>query len=768
MSSKTKKLSIEDISKLHNIYVQNILMFPVLLEELSKQLNVSTESLRAVGVGLIPLDEFGSWSWVFPERDHKGNIIGLSTRYTGDNKKMMVRGSKRGLFYPYNENALTGKTKYEAGRCSWIRLQEAGIECPVCGKPDWCLVSSDYADSKGPSAVICSRTKEGSVYELPDCGHIHILDKSRQTKSRSGVLQETSVPILVVEGVSDVLAAMDLGFVAIGRPTATGGMKYLKEMPIAGKTIWIMGENDAGAGQDGMEKTFISLSSLSKNIVCIMPPEGVKDLRQWCSHDITAETLTAYVQKEGVVNPVDQDKIIQGEVSYVRLAEQFVASLDNRILFHQRDWWQYGEGRYHLIDASILESDISKWFNGFQIVNENTGIVSSLKVTTKLISEVLGAVRNLTLSRVPQNVLEPLLIDTSKPFDCGHTIMFKNGLLDVTTNKFTKHSDNLFTTSTLLYDYDPDAVCPDWDRVVPQWFEGEAKQIALLQEWFGYNMIATNYLEQLMFVCGESGSGKGTAVQTLGHLLGGNFAVIDTQSISKDIHALASLIGKYACLISEEGKLGGSKSQKVLSVIKIISGNDDVAIRRMFKTGVPGRLFCRITYSSNELPIFTDEMQSLFRRLNLLEFKGDFRDNPDTKLKERLRSQLPGIANWAIEGLRCLLDRGRFTLPEVSRLEIEEIKIEAAPLKNMLETYLVFDVPDAFLTRRQLFELYLAVCDEDGVEYRMAFKSLRRRCKEAMPRLGKYEGKLKGGSRGYKGVGLTKEAIDIMCKHPPH
>ena len=39
--------------------------------------------------------------------------------------------------------------------------------CPVCGKPDWCLVSQDG------SAVICPRTSQGSFRDLGEAGFLH-------------------------------------------------------------------------------------------------------------------------------------------------------------------------------------------------------------------------------------------------------------------------------------------------------------------------------------------------------------------------------------------------------------------------------------------------------------------------------------------------------------------------------------------------------------------------------------------------------------------
>jgi hypothetical protein len=41
--------------------------------------------------------------------------------------------------------------------------------CPVCGKPDWCLIAEDG------SAAICARIEEGSVKKCGDAGYLHIL-----------------------------------------------------------------------------------------------------------------------------------------------------------------------------------------------------------------------------------------------------------------------------------------------------------------------------------------------------------------------------------------------------------------------------------------------------------------------------------------------------------------------------------------------------------------------------------------------------------------
>lgn len=60
----------------------------------------------------------------------------------------------------------------------WQRVTKRN-PCPVCGKPDWCMVSADG------SVVICPRTPEGAEREMPDAGYLHRLSEKRTPHHRS-------------------------------------------------------------------------------------------------------------------------------------------------------------------------------------------------------------------------------------------------------------------------------------------------------------------------------------------------------------------------------------------------------------------------------------------------------------------------------------------------------------------------------------------------------------------------------------------------------
>lgn len=50
--------------------------------------------------------------------------------------------------------------------------------CPICGKPDWCLVAKDG------SAAICARIQDGSKKKCGDAGYLHILANRHNRHNR--------------------------------------------------------------------------------------------------------------------------------------------------------------------------------------------------------------------------------------------------------------------------------------------------------------------------------------------------------------------------------------------------------------------------------------------------------------------------------------------------------------------------------------------------------------------------------------------------------
>lgn len=257
--------------------------------------------------------------------------------------------------------------------------------CPVCGKPDWCLVAPDE------SAAICARVEEGAVKRCGDAGWLHILrtDSAKHPKRRSlskptiaersetddkgfeqlaeeyqrqltseqfcalaeslgvsvaslkrlrigwdgaaytfpmsdsenriiGVRRRSPsghklsvtgsknglfIPtglrgyelLLIVEGESDLAAALDLNFDGMGRPSCNSKVEMTVKAVKGRRQIVIVGDGDA-PGRAGAEKLANALAIHCPSVKVVYPPDGTKDLRQWLCAGLRPETLQRIIE----------------------------------------------------------------------------------------------------------------------------------------------------------------------------------------------------------------------------------------------------------------------------------------------------------------------------------------------------------------------------------------------------------------------------------------------------------------------------------------
>jgi len=381
---------------------------------------------------------------------------------------------------------------------------------------------------------------------------------------------------------------------------------------------------------------------------------------------------------------------------------------------------------YKKIEEDELDEIIDKFFDGKSVVKEvgELKTVSTIGTTKKFREEIKACLRSMCTLHPPPGVYEPFYIGSKKQIDLTRAIVFKNGIYHVLENRLEPLTADVFVTSTLPYDYNPNAKCELWLWFVEDIFNGDDESIALLQEWLGYNLIASNHMEQMMFLFGVSGSGKSTTVDVLEALLGeSRYYAIDIEQFTAQF-GLECLIGKYALIINDDRETNKQNLNKLLNRIKRITGQDTMNINRKYKSSVNIKPTWRITYAGNELPEFNDEPQALLRRMNLLYFANDYyktKDGPDRTLKNRLAKEAQGIAMWAIEGLRRLLENDYFTQPESSMEHIKEFNLFANPLKAMVnECCEIFNKPAEAIkhqtVREWLFELHKAWYEENNLK----------------------------------------------------
>lgn len=649
-------------------------VLPAMYIELSKELGVSAQTLTELGLGY----DYKYQAWVFAERDEAAKVVGLSYRYESG-KKTMAPGikNKRGLVYPVNKQYGKGIKRYVPGKHNFVRTFYAGVLCPVCGKPDGCLVSADCPDD--PAAAICIRPdgKKGAKACLGDSGYLHIL-KPEGNARLSMVLPESDMPVLVVEGASDVLAAMSLGYVAIGRPSAKAGMEILSKMPLSGREVWIIGENDAGAGREGMEKAYSVISRMTPKVKCAMPPDGIKDLRSWLSAGVTQEEFSAYVDETEEQITTDSGGVFSdGQPTTIARAfikDNFNTGDATTLKNWRGEWYEWKDGCHVRLDNGHVRGRIYSYTENKSYVKEtNNGgkIVIPVPTTRHMIGDILDCLNMPDLC--PVSVDPPTwLKDVGLP-DPKNLIAFKNGLLDVGEYirgniRVYNPNPNLFILNMFPYSFDEDAeskLCEDFFEEI----FGEKDAIRLLQQWFGYNTVPDMSQEKMMLFTGRPRSGKSTTLDMLRGMLG------QDQCCSLQMSHLVSrfgrhpMLGKLAALFGDVKSPRAGEANAALESMLAIVGGDAVSVDRKGIVELSCvKLFCRFTMAMNDLPSFSDHARALAPRTNLLYFPKSYVGKEDRSLKIKLEAEAKSgkLINWALRGLRDLRTRKKFTEPRSS------------------------------------------------------------------------------------------------------
>lgn len=679
--------------------------WPAMVADLAQDLGVSAASLHAIGIGWMPLDG----CWVFPERDAEGRVIGLVRRFK-DGKKFSVEGSKRGLTYALSPDYNPQGEAYVSGSHNWTRCSE-DYPCPLCGKTDWCLVSSE--DPADPKAVICGRTAAGATQPLGESGYLHIRKAAGKLSSIVSILGLPSLPILIVEGQSDVAAAFALGFPAVGKPSASSGLAYLTDL-LTGYAVVVLGENDAGAGRLGMEKTFETLKPKAKSVVKLMPPEGIKDLRAWVRAGLTQEALLAAIEQTGEATSDSEmlESIAPMDIAQRWLRERHWDDSVPLIRMYADNWYRFGNGRYEEKPKTWVRGDLYAFLKGKtaqRFSSKGEAVIEPYIADSHKVSDILD-----TLSmNCPVYADAPCWLDDETHPASQDIIGFRNCLLTVPDLVPRPSTPQFFSLVAMPYDYDPDATCPTWLQAVDQIFAGDQEKTDLLQEWFGYNSVADTSLESFIFFVGRPGAGKGTVISGLHALLGQDQVASTSFDHLVGDFGLKPLVGKLAAIMGDAHMTRRSDPEKALQVLKEITGQDRVAINQKNKEFLSNhKLPCRFTISVNAMPDLPDHERSLDRRLLLLHFGECFVGREDRGLKERIAAEAPGIAVWAIQGLLRLRRQG-FTVPASSKPVIEEFRKQSSPATEFADENCAFN-DDFAVPSLALYDAFAHWCKDQG------------------------------------------------------
>jgi P4 family phage/plasmid primase-like protien len=337
--------------------------------------------------------------------------------------------------------------------------------------------------------------------------------------------------------------------------------------------------------------------------------------------------------------------------------------------------------------------------------------------------------------------------------DC---VFFSDAMLNTRTGQITPSSKEHGNTTALPYNYDAHANCHEWLEFLNSTLEGDQERIALLQEWMGYNLVRRYDHQKIMMLIGKSRAGKGLVGKVMEALCGTPaFTGGSLSALTRD-PTLAACASRLVYFVGDcEKSVPHSIRSAVSEKLKTISGNDAVTFERKFLPSITARLPVRITVSTNHIPAIFDDSGALANRLLILPFDVSFAGREDITLEDRIIKEVPGIALWAVEGLRRLDANKRFTEPEASKLEREEINSMFSPMRDFVSACLE-PCDDATLSSSDMFDAYAKWCLSNRETPMQSAKGFTEAIRRSLD-YGRYGRPVVDGRqvRGFWGVKLT-------------
>ncbi len=515
----------------------------------------------------------------------------------------------------------------------------------------------------------------------------------------------------------------------------------------AGKRVLTVHDADE-PGQIGAVKWSEAIARTaqdSRNVQLPYPIEKKhgKDLRDWIRSDNGSwESLLRLSNDVPQVSPPapgapksDDDPMRLARV-YLEKYQRLEGTDLNTIAHWRDDWYRWTGTYWQRATTSEIQSRlyacVEHELDGIAIEREKTAVegapVKAIRATQKLIADVLAGLRSLVI--IPDRT-EP----NSYRSESGHWIKqewmsVENGILklsdllaadlingDSDTMEFViPHSPLWFSVNCLPYRYDPDAVSEFWTSLISMNLEGDAERIGILQEWTGYMLTPDTRYQKFLLLEGEGANGKSVYCGVLKALLGSsNVSHVPLEMFGEHFQ-LTSTLGRLANIATECGEL----DKVAEGALKAFVGGDSMQFDRKFKESIEATPTARLILATNNRPRFVDRSDGIWRRLIYIPFRYQIPEAERIPGLDRAdqwttvwADQMPGILNWAIEGLRRLRRNERFSKSALCERSIAEYRAESNPTAEFLTDYVKEDV-SATISSNKLYEVYRMWCTETG------------------------------------------------------
>jgi len=529
-----------------------------------------------------------------------------------------------------------------------------------------------------------------------------------------------------VEGVTDQLALSQAipddqraAHAVLTNPFGSGERPKPDLLRVFKGKIAVVVHDPDDAGEKGAVRWSTAIAEIASQTHLVQLP-GSSDLRDWLAAGGTFGKLRSIARGSQIVastarsnhhQPGENDEEVEEEDDdHIRLAKLFIRQRAKRFLIQDGcpHTWK-GNAWHRSLSLADFRSMVLKFivqeFDRLAIEKVEASKKKDeeppkrKRINAQIFSSITTMVKN--LASISTEIEYGSMLERDENGSVAgaskrNMISFDNGLLDLdellkngSAIELQDHTPDWWSLVHVPYEYDPGAkIGPYWTSFLSMNLGGDEKLIECLQEWMGYCLLPNTDHHKFLIMIGEGSNGKSVFCAVLEALLG-------EQNVS---HVPLELFGQRFTLGATLGKLANiaTETHEIDRVsegyLKQFTDGSRMFFDRKGLPGIDARPTAKLIIATNQPPRFTDKSMGLWRRMLvapfLVEIKAPERllglDKPEWWLDQ---GELPGLFNWAVEGLRRLRVQAAFTEPDVAAVAKKEYRRDINPAREFLEVF---------------------------------------------------------------------------------
>jgi putative DNA primase/helicase len=372
-------------------------------------------------------------------------------------------------------------------------------------------------------------------------------------------------------------------------------------------------------------------------------------------------TLFHHAQEEGWTDPVvvanatqDTKDILNGrlfaQANVNRLL--FIYETNDLLVFSPTEGW---------LHAPIGEADRAAKAVVASIASKAADLIKQDPDCSKANKLLKHAQYSSTAQRIEAMIKltksEPGMSARLSDFDVDQWVLgVQNGVLDLQKGVLVPVAPTTLVSKRANIIFDPKATCPLFDQFLAT-VQPDPDVRRLLCQLVGVWLTGSSNLQKLIFFYGLGANGKTTFIELMAWLLGDYSNRVATEMLmqhqrspqgpSPDIVDLKGRRLIYCNEVEEGRHLADAK-------VKEMTGGDTLSGRTPYaKAAVTFQPSHNLVMVGNHMPEVRDTSHGMWRRMLLIHFNQVISANAqDPNLLDKLKSEGPGILNWALSGLR--------------------------------------------------------------------------------------------------------------------